>query len=191
MAPSAPSQAKIRRKILVCNWRRMRYLQGFHISTGSMRKRKNGRFWPVDIGLRSWNAVVYGFGGRLVSGLAGAVRSWRLRLRRGRHAAKRPARCRTPIRRQARSTAVYDQNKGVDHQVADIVTARGDAFVDRDVRVITNEGQQFLGSIGIGRRQNHGHQWAAALDHGACDLLELPGLLTGNLGRRVAENGQL
>src|ERR1035438_8654177 len=48
-----------------------------------------------------------------------------------------------------------DQNKGVDHQVADIVTARGDALVEGDVRVITNEGQQFLGSIGIGRRQNH------------------------------------
>ena len=72
-----------------------------------------------------------------------------------------------------------DQNKGVDHQIADVVPARRNPFVERYVRLITDQGQEFFSRVGIGRGQNHGHQRAAALDHGARDLLELGGLQAG------------
>jgi len=48
MVPGPASQEKIQAKILVCNWMQMRYLQDFHISTGSVRNRETGGFRPVD-----------------------------------------------------------------------------------------------------------------------------------------------
>src|SRR5580658_7343703 len=83
-----------------------------------------------------------------------------------------------------------NQNKGVNHQVANIVAACVDTLVKGDIRLVADQRQQLLGRVGVGRRQDDGHHRAAALNHSSGNLLELGGLLPGDLVGRIAEDGQ-
>ena len=64
------------------------------------------------------------------------------------------------------------ENKGIDHQIADVIAARGNMFLLGDIGPILHLREQPLGLIRVGRSHHHGDQGTAPLGHRARQILK-------------------